>query len=91
MIVKKILSCAAVMSALLFSDVCAAQDALSLVPADAGVVMRIEAGRILEKMGGEEFISKVVVSDDDTAEIAWKLFRRTGSLSYYMLYKQLKK
>lgn len=69
MIVKKILSCAAVMSALLFSDVCAAQDALSLVPADAGVVMRIEAGRILEKMGGEEFISKVVVSDDDTAEM----------------------
>ena len=54
MIVKKILSCAAVMSALLFSDVCAAQDALSLVPADAGVVMRIEAGRILEKMGGED-------------------------------------
>lgn len=69
MIVKKILSCAAVMSALLFSDVCAAQDALSLVPADAEVVMRIEAGRILEKMGGEEFISKVVVSDDDTAEM----------------------
>ena len=69
MIVKKILSCAAVMSALLFSDVCAAQDALSLVPADAGVVMRIEAGRILEKMGGEEFISKVVVSDDDMAEM----------------------
>lgn len=67
MIVKKILSCAAVLSALLFSDVCAAQDALSLVPADAGVVMRIEAGRILEKMGGEEFISKVMVSDGAAA------------------------
>lgn len=64
MIVKKILSCAAVMSALLFSEVCAAQDALSLVPADAEVVMRIEAGRILEKMGGEEFISKVMGPDD---------------------------
>ena len=31
------------------------------------------------------------VKDDETAEIAWKLFRQTGSLSYYMLYKQLKK
>ena len=32
-----------------------------------------------------------LIKDDDTAEIAWKLFRRTGSLSYYMLYRQLKK
>ena len=64
MIVKKILSCAAVMSALLFSDVCAAQDALSLVASDAEAVARIEAGRILEKMGGEEFISKVMGPDD---------------------------
>ena len=31
------------------------------------------------------------VKDDETAEIAWKLFEQTGSLSYYMLYKQLKK
>ncbi len=31
------------------------------------------------------------VKDDDAAEIAWKLFEQTGSLSYYMLYKQLKK
>lgn len=31
------------------------------------------------------------VKDDGAAEIAWKLFRETGSLSYYMLYKQLKK
>ena len=31
------------------------------------------------------------IKEDDTAEIAWKLFQETGSLSYYMLYKQLKK
>ena len=31
------------------------------------------------------------IKDDETAEIAWQLFRQTGSLSYYMLYKQLKK
>ncbi len=31
------------------------------------------------------------VKDEDAAEISWKLFERTGSLSYYMLYKQLKK
>lgn len=26
-----------------------------------------------------------------TAEIAWKMFETTGNLSYYMLYKNLKK
>lgn len=31
------------------------------------------------------------VKNDDAAELAWKLFRQTGSLSYYMLYKELKK
>ena len=31
------------------------------------------------------------IKDDETAEIAWKMFEKTGSLSYYMLYKQLKK
>ena len=31
------------------------------------------------------------IKDDETAKIAWQLFRQTGSLSYYMLYKQLKK
>ena len=31
------------------------------------------------------------VKDDETADIAWKMFEQTGSLSYYMLYKQLKK
>ena len=31
------------------------------------------------------------VKDDEAAEIVWKLFEQTGSLSYYMLYKQLKK
>lgn len=29
--------------------------------------------------------------EDDAAEIAWKLFRQTGNMSYYMLYKQLRK
>lgn len=64
MIAKKILSCAALLSALLANGVCAAQDALSLVASDAEAVARIEAGRILEKMGGEEFISKVMGPDD---------------------------
>ncbi len=29
--------------------------------------------------------------DDDAADIAWKLFQKTGNMSFYMLYKQLKK
>ena len=28
--------------------------------------------------------------DDDAAELAWKMFQKTGSVSYYMLYKELK-
>ena len=31
------------------------------------------------------------VKDNETAELAWKMFQKTGSLSYYMLYRQLKK
>ena len=31
------------------------------------------------------------VKDDETAELAWKMFQKTGSLSYYMLSRQLKK
>ncbi len=31
------------------------------------------------------------VKDDNAADLAWKLFEQTGSLSYYMLYKELKK
>ena len=31
------------------------------------------------------------VKDDETAELAGKMFQKTGSLSYYMLYRQLKK
>lgn len=31
------------------------------------------------------------IKDETAAEIAWQMFARTGSLSYYMLYKQLKK
>ena len=27
----------------------------------------------------------------DAAELAWELFERTGSLTYYMLYQRLKK
>ncbi|MGN0818652.1 MAG: YqzL family protein [Candidatus Coproplasma sp.] len=27
--------------------------------------------------------------DDDAAELAWKMFEKTGSVSYYMLYKEL--
>ena len=28
--------------------------------------------------------------DKDAAELAWKMFEKTGNLSYYMLYKELK-
>lgn len=28
--------------------------------------------------------------DNDTAELAWKMFEKTGSVSYYMLWKELK-
>jgi len=27
--------------------------------------------------------------DKDAAELAWKLFEKTGSVSYYMLWKEL--
>ena len=27
--------------------------------------------------------------DRDAAELAWKMFEKTGNVSYYMLYKQL--
>jgi hypothetical protein len=29
--------------------------------------------------------------DPETAKLAWDMFEKTGNLSYYMLYKQLKK
>ncbi len=29
--------------------------------------------------------------DNESADVAWKLFEKTGSISYYMLYRQLKK
>lgn len=29
--------------------------------------------------------------DEQAAELAWKLFQKTGSVSYYMLYTQLHK
>ncbi len=32
-----------------------------------------------------------LVKDDNAAQLAWKLFEQTGGLSYYMLYKELKK
>ncbi len=28
--------------------------------------------------------------DNDAAELAWKMFKKTGSVSYYMLYKHLR-
>ncbi|MCD8308461.1 MAG: YqzL family protein [Clostridia bacterium] len=27
--------------------------------------------------------------DKDAAELAWKMFQKTGKVSYYMLYKEL--
>lgn len=29
-------------------------------------------------------------SDRDAAELAWRMFQRTGSVSYYMLYTKLR-
>lgn len=31
------------------------------------------------------------IKDNDAAHLAWDMFEKTGNLSYYMLYKQLKK
>lgn len=28
--------------------------------------------------------------DNDAAELAWKMFEKTGAVSYYMLYRELK-
>jgi hypothetical protein len=28
--------------------------------------------------------------DRDAAELAWKMFEKTGNISYYMLYERLK-
>ncbi len=30
-------------------------------------------------------------NNDDVADTAWKMFEKTGNVSYYMLYKNLKK
>ena len=29
--------------------------------------------------------------DNDASKLAWDMFEKTGNLSYYMLYKELKK
>ena len=57
---KSVLSGTLLAAALLCGGVCAAQDAASLIPADAAVVVRINSGRILDKMGGDEFVSNVM-------------------------------
>lgn len=57
---KSVLSGTLLAAAILCGGVCAAQDAVSLIPADAAVVMRISTGRILEENGGEEFMAKVM-------------------------------
>lgn len=31
------------------------------------------------------------MKERDAAELAWELFEKTGSLTYYMLYKKLKR
>ena len=30
------------------------------------------------------------MKENDAGELAWKLFQKTGNVTYYMLYKQLK-
>lgn len=57
---KSVLSGTLLAAAILCGGVCAAQDAVSLIPADAAVVMRISTGRILEENGGEKFMAKVM-------------------------------
>lgn len=57
---KSVLSGTLLAAAILCGGVCAAQDAVSLIPADAAVVVRINSGRILDKMGGDEFVSNVM-------------------------------
>ena len=57
---KSVLSGTLLAAAILCGGVCAAQDAASLIPADAAVVMRISTGRILEENGGDEFMAKVM-------------------------------
>lgn len=61
---KIVLSAVALAASLLCGGVCAAQDAASLIPADAAVVFRMNSGRILDKMGGDEFIAKVMAAAD---------------------------
>ena len=31
------------------------------------------------------------IKDKEASEIAWEMFEKTGNISYYMLYKQLKR
>lgn len=31
------------------------------------------------------------MKDNEASRLAWDMFEKTGNLSYYMLYKQLKK
>lgn len=71
MLRKTVLSGVALAAALLCGGACAAQDAASLIPADAAVVVRINSGRILDKMGGEEFVSHVMrAAGQEAAEAA---------------------
>ena len=71
MLRKTVLSGVALAAALLCGGACAAQDAALLIPADAAVVVRINSGRILDKMGGEEFVSHVMrAAGQEAAEAA---------------------
>ena len=68
---KSVLSGTLLAAALLCGGACAAQDAASLIPADAAVVVRINSGRILDKMGGDEFVSNVMrAAGQEAAEAA---------------------
>lgn len=64
---KIVLSCVSFVASVLCCGVCAAQDAASLIPADASVVMRIHAGRIMEKAGGEELTARIVSMVEENA------------------------
>lgn len=67
MIGRMFLSGVALVASLLGCGVCAAQDASVLIPSDASAVMRVNSGRILEKMGGDAFIAKVVAAVGESA------------------------
>lgn len=68
MIGKMFLSGVALVASLIGCRVCAAQDASVLVPSDASVVVRVNSGRILDKMGGDTFVARIMEAAGEAAD-----------------------